>query len=134
MTVEDTEAAPGVVIEKSDEEQNKGEISEEEDDDDDDDDDDESDDENDGDDSDSEGDDEDPGGYSVYAIQSALIIHMKGEDPMSDSEDIEGYEIIFEGEVNPIAEHMSSIYEHLVKIKLEVDGIDRMLGEVGISE
>ncbi|XP_042476311.1 protein PFC0760c-like [Macadamia integrifolia] len=107
----------------------------------------ESEDENDRDDFESQGDDEDLGGYSVYgigedesivdptyAIQSALIIHVEGEDPTSDLEDSERYGITFEGEGTPVVEHMAYVYNRLVDLKLEADEIDQMLGEIAISE
>ncbi|XP_042488807.1 ribosome biogenesis protein ERB1-like [Macadamia integrifolia] len=89
----------------------------------------------------------DPGGYSVYAIgkddlmidpidaiQSARTIHAEGDELALYSEDSEGYEITFESEVNPIAEHMTYVYSHLVELKLEANEIDQILGEVAISE
>ncbi|XP_042515205.1 GDSL esterase/lipase At3g26430-like [Macadamia integrifolia] len=88
-----------------------------------------------------------PGRYSMYtigeddpmvdptdAIQPALSIHIKGEDPASDSEDSEGYEITLEGEPNPIVEHKAYAYNRLIDIKLEADEIDQLLGEVATSE
>ncbi|XP_042483047.1 disease resistance protein Roq1-like [Macadamia integrifolia] len=77
---------------------------------------------------------EDPMIDPTDAIQPALTIHMERGDPASDLEDSEGYEITIEGEVNPIAKRMAYVYNRLVDIKLEVDGIDRMSEEVAISE
>ncbi|XP_042497641.1 ribosome biogenesis protein BOP1 homolog [Macadamia integrifolia] len=72
-----------------------------------------------------------------YAIQSALMIRMEGDESTSDSkdgEDIEEHEIIFEGNVDPMAEQMFDIYGNLGEMKLEVEEIDQMLGEVAINE